>query len=42
MKRQWTADELAEHWTLRPSDLELLANRAPATRLGCALLLKYF
>ena len=42
MKRQWTADELAEHWTVRPSDLELLANKAPATRLGCALLLKYF
>lgn len=42
MKRQWTADELAEHWTLHPSDLEVLTNKAPITRLGCALLLKYF
>jgi len=42
MKRQWTADELAEHWTLYPADEALLANKAAATRLGCALLLKYF
>jgi hypothetical protein len=42
MKRQWTAEDLAEHWTLSPDDRALLANRAPATRLGFALLLKYF
>ncbi len=42
MKRQWTADELVEHWTLRPSDRDLLANKAETTRLGCALLLKAF
>jgi hypothetical protein len=42
MKRQWTPDELAEHWTLHPHDLELLANKSGATRLGFALLLKYF
>ncbi len=42
MKRQWTADELAEHWTLYPADETLLMNKAAATRLGCALLLKYF
>lgn len=42
MKRQWTADDLAEHWTLSPDERALLANRAPATRLGFALLLKYF
>jgi len=42
MKRQWTADELVEHWTVRPSDQELLANKSPANRLGCALLLKAF
>jgi hypothetical protein len=42
MKRQWTTDELVEHWTLRPSDLALVANKAEATQLGCALLLKAF
>ena len=42
MKRQWTADELAEHWTLHSDDLLLLGNQTGATRLGCALLLKSF
>ena len=42
MKRQWTPDELAEHWTLTESDGELIANKAGATRLGFALLLKFF
>jgi len=42
VKRQWTAEELAEHWTLHPDDLTLLTNKAAATRLGSALLLKYF
>ncbi len=42
MKRQWTADELAEHWTLTRGDRDLLANKAGATRLGFALLLKCF
>ena len=40
MKRQWTRDELAEHWTLPPDELKLLANKTGATRLGFALLLK--
>ncbi|MGI8913679.1 MAG: DUF4158 domain-containing protein [Chloroflexota bacterium] len=42
MKRQWTAEELAEHWTLAPGERELLANKTGATRLGFALLLKLF
>jgi len=42
MKRQWTADELVEHWTLHSGDLLLLGNQAGATRLGCAVLLKSF
>ncbi|MGI8412259.1 MAG: Tn3 family transposase [Solirubrobacteraceae bacterium] len=42
MQRQWTAEELAEHWTVLPADLELLGNKTGATRLGYALLLKYF
>ena len=36
MKRQWTREELAEHWTLAPAELALLANKAGATRLGIA------
>ena len=42
MKRQGTADELAEHWTLHPQELDVLANKSGATRLGFAALLKYF
>lgn len=42
MKRHWTADELTEHWTLHPVDPALLANKSGATRLGFALLLKFF
>src|SRR5207244_3085899 len=42
MKRQWTRDELADHWTLGPTELELLANKSGATRLGFAILLKAF
>jgi hypothetical protein len=42
MKRQWTEDDLVEHWTLHPDDLALLINQGAATRLGYALLLKYF
>lgn len=42
MKRQWTQDELAEHWTLLPDELKLLANKIGATRLGFSLLHKTF
>ena len=42
MKRQWTHDELTEHWTLLPAELKLLANKTGATRLGFGLLLKAF
>ena len=42
MKRDWQADELAEQWTLLPGERELLANKSGATRLGFAVLLKFF
>lgn len=43
MKRQWTLDELSEHFTLLPVEHELLAPlRADHTRLGVAVLLKSF
>lgn len=35
-------DELIEHWTLLPGDLELLASKRGSARLGFALLLKHF
>ena len=34
MKRQWTHDELTEHWTLLPDELKLLAHKTGAKRLG--------
>ena len=42
MKRDWQADELAEQWTPLPGERELLANKTGATRLGFAVLLKFF
>ncbi len=42
MKRQWTPDELAEHWTLLPSEFDLATATADHNRLGFALLLKFF
>lgn len=42
MKRCWNAEELAEHWTLSAEEFSLLANKTGSTRLGFALLLRYF
>jgi TnpA family transposase len=42
MKREWTTEELAEHWALRPDEAALLTNKSGATRLGFAALLKFF
>jgi hypothetical protein len=42
MKLVWETEELVEHWTLVPTELELLAYKTGATRLGFALLLKFF
>jgi hypothetical protein len=33
---------LAEHWILLPGERDLLANKSGATRLGFAVLLKFF
>ncbi|WP_084080829.1 DUF4158 domain-containing protein [Edaphobacter aggregans] len=40
--RDWTQDELIEHWTLAPSELVLLMNKSGPGRVGFALLLKFF
>ena len=42
MKRNWLLEELIEHWTLIPSELNLLTKKKATNRLGIALLLKYF
>lgn len=42
MKRQWEQEELIDQWTLSATDRVLLGNKTGATRLGFALLLKYF
>ncbi len=42
MKRNWQPEELIEHWTLIPTELDLLSKKTATNRLGIALLLKYF
>lgn len=42
MKRQWENEELIEHWMLSAWDLAQLGNKTGATRLGFAILLKFF
>jgi uncharacterized protein DUF4158 len=42
VKRQWETEELVEHWTLNVEDRTLLGNKTGATRLGFAVLLKFF
>lgn len=42
MARVLELDELVEHFTLLPDESALLRNKFGATRLGFALLLKYF
>ena len=42
MRREWQPEELIASWTLIDRDWELLANKSGATRLGFALLLRFF
>ena len=42
MRREWQPEELIDCWTLVDRDWELVANKTGATRLGFALLLKFF
>lgn len=42
MKRHWDEQELAEHWSLTPDDLKWVQNRTARSRLGFAVLLKFF
>jgi len=42
MKRQWTMEDLVEHWTLVPSELAMLEHKRDHSRLGMAALLKFY
>jgi hypothetical protein len=42
MHREWSPEELIESWTLLGQDWTLVGNKSGATRLGFALLLKFF
>ena len=42
MRREWDPDDVIACWTLGEADGELIANKTGATRLGFALLLKFF
>lgn len=42
MKRNWKREELEQQWTLIAQELKLLKNKTGATRLGFAVLLKFF
>src|SRR5215469_12767440 len=42
MKRQWENEELIEHWMLSAWDQAQVSNKTGATRLGFAVLLKFF
>lgn len=42
MRQRWEDEELVEHWTLGADELRLIANKTGATRLGFAVLLRFF
>ncbi len=42
MRREWELEDLIDCWTLDEAEVELLANKSGATRLGFALILKFF
>ena len=42
MQWEWALEDLIECWTLDEDEVGLLANKSGATRLGFALLLKFF
>jgi hypothetical protein len=42
VRREWTPEELVDCWTLVEDDWRLVGNKTGATRLGFAVLLKFF
>ncbi|MFG2631583.1 DUF4158 domain-containing protein [Streptomyces sp. NPDC048473] len=42
MRQDWEPEDLIEVWTLLEDDMKKVRNKSGATRLGFALLLKFF
>ena len=42
MRAEWEPDELIDAWTLTGGDWDLIANKAGVTRLGFAVMLKFY
>lgn len=42
MKQNWELDELIEHFTILPNEMKLIENKIGETRIGFAVLLKFF
>ncbi|WP_339167699.1 Tn3 family transposase [Brevibacillus sp. FSL L8-0520] len=42
MKRNWELDELIEHFTILPNEMKLIENKTGETRIGFAVLFKFF
>jgi hypothetical protein len=42
VQTEWEPDELIDTWTLTGTDRDLIANKAGATRLGFAVMLKFY
>ena len=42
MRQRWEVDELVESWSLDRDDLSFLGNKSGSTRLGFAVLMKFF
>src|SRR5699024_12358734 len=42
MKSQWTQEELVEHFVLLPNERKLVDNKKTNTKLGFAVMFKYF
>jgi hypothetical protein len=42
VRRQWSLEDLIESWSLTDDDRRLLANKSGFTRLGFALMVKFF
>jgi hypothetical protein len=42
VRAEWEPDELIDMWTLTGGDWDLIANKAGVTRLGFAVMLKFY
>ncbi|WP_445671365.1 DUF4158 domain-containing protein [Paenibacillus sp. FSL R10-2748] len=42
MKRNWELDELIEHFTYLPNEMQQIGNKSSETRIGFAVMFKFF